>query len=146
LPSYRRHKATAQAVVTLDGRDIYLGKHNSAASRAEYNRLIAEWSANHGALPKPAHDLVVNELLAAFIRHAKYYYRGPDGQPEKEYERYQYVLRWVKQLYGRTPADRFGPLALKAVRQQLIDHGLTRRSINRENQSGSARFQMGCRK
>ena len=30
---YRLHKRTGQAVVTIDGKDIYLGKHRSAASR-----------------------------------------------------------------------------------------------------------------
>ena len=40
VPSYRRHRATGQAVVTLCGRDHYLGKWNTAASRAEYDRLI----------------------------------------------------------------------------------------------------------
>ncbi len=38
VPSYRRHKPTGQAVVTLCGKDHYLGKWNTAASRAEYNR------------------------------------------------------------------------------------------------------------
>ena len=32
-------------VVTLDGKDFYLGVWRSAASKAEYNRLIAEWLA-----------------------------------------------------------------------------------------------------
>lgn len=31
IPSYRLHKASGQAVVTLDGRDHYLGVHDSAA-------------------------------------------------------------------------------------------------------------------
>ena len=30
-PKYRRHKAKGPAVVTLNGRDIYLGKYASAA-------------------------------------------------------------------------------------------------------------------
>src|SRR5262245_39738028 len=34
-PSYRLHKATGQAVVTLDDRDHYLGRYDSAESRAE---------------------------------------------------------------------------------------------------------------
>ena len=34
VPSYRRHKPTGQAVVTLSGKDHYLGKWNTAASRA----------------------------------------------------------------------------------------------------------------
>jgi hypothetical protein len=39
VPTYRRHKPTGQAVVTLCGKDHYLGKWNTAASKAEYNRL-----------------------------------------------------------------------------------------------------------
>ena len=34
IPSYRRHKATNQAVVTINGQDIYLGKWNSVLSKA----------------------------------------------------------------------------------------------------------------
>ena len=44
-PSYRLHKPSGQAVVTIDGRDLYLGRHDTPASRAEYDRLIAEWLA-----------------------------------------------------------------------------------------------------
>ena len=32
VPSYRRHKPTGQAVVTINGTDLYLGKWNTAAS------------------------------------------------------------------------------------------------------------------
>ena len=35
VPKYRRHKASGQAVVTLDGKDFYLGPHNSKVSIAE---------------------------------------------------------------------------------------------------------------
>jgi hypothetical protein len=38
--SYRHHTPSNQAVVTLDGRDIYLGRYNSDESRAEYDRFI----------------------------------------------------------------------------------------------------------
>jgi hypothetical protein len=37
-PSYRRHKASGQAVVTLGGQDVYLGPHGTAASKREYVR------------------------------------------------------------------------------------------------------------
>ena len=39
LPSYCRHKASGQAVVTLAGSDYYLGPHDTAASQAAYERL-----------------------------------------------------------------------------------------------------------
>src|SRR5690606_12919743 len=68
----RRHKATGQAVVTINGKDIYLGKFDSAKSRAEYNRIIAEWTANQGTLPRQqTSDLTIAELCAAFFRHAQ---------------------------------------------------------------------------
>jgi hypothetical protein len=56
-PSYRLHRATGQAVVTLSGKDHYLGPHASAESRAEYDRLLAAWLANGRRLapaPEPA--------------------------------------------------------------------------------------------
>jgi hypothetical protein len=42
-PAYRLHKPTGQAVVRIDGRDHYLGKHGAEASQEKYRRLIAEW-------------------------------------------------------------------------------------------------------
>ncbi len=45
LPSYRRHRPSGQAVVTLDSRDIYLGPYRSPESRAKYDRVVAEWLA-----------------------------------------------------------------------------------------------------
>jgi hypothetical protein len=45
VPTYRHHKPTNQAVVTLNGKDHYLGRWNSKASRGEYDRLIGEWLA-----------------------------------------------------------------------------------------------------
>jgi len=131
IPSYRRHKATGQAFVTLAGRDYYLGKYNSAGSRAEYNRLLAEWTAHGGNLPKQqAHDLTVVELVAAFLRHARTYYRDLSGKQTHEVATYTAVVRRLNALYGRTKAADFGPLALKAVRQVFIDDRLARRTIN----------------
>ena len=37
VPSYRHHKPTGQAVVTLNGHDVYLGKWETKDSRAEYD-------------------------------------------------------------------------------------------------------------
>src|SRR5215217_651349 len=88
VPSYRLHKPSGQAVVTLGGRDLYLGKHGTPESRAEYDRLLAEWLAGGrrpvataaGAAPG---DLSVNELILAYVRFADGYYRK-NGEPTKE--------------------------------------------------------------
>jgi len=131
IPSYRHHKASGQAVVTIDGRDIYLGKFKSAASRAEYNRIIAEWTAHGGTLPQSqANDLTVTELAAAFMRHAQGYYRRADGTPTNEIKNFKLAIRRLTNLYGRTRVADFGPLALKAVRGQMIEGDLARRTIN----------------
>ena len=45
ISKHSHHKASGQAVVTLAGRDHYLGPHGTKASRLEYDRLIAEWIA-----------------------------------------------------------------------------------------------------
>src|SRR5262245_20141036 len=45
IPSYRLHKGTGQAVVTVQGRDHYLGRHGSVESRDRYKQLIAEFLA-----------------------------------------------------------------------------------------------------
>ncbi len=52
-PSYRRHKASGQAVVTFHGRDHYLGRHGSDVSKNEYDRLIAEYLANGRRMELP---------------------------------------------------------------------------------------------
>ncbi len=42
LPVYRRYKPSGQAVVAINGRDIYLRKWDTQVSEAEHNRVIAE--------------------------------------------------------------------------------------------------------
>jgi hypothetical protein len=45
LPKYRKHRASGQAVVMLNGRDFYLGPHVTKASKLECDRLMDEWLA-----------------------------------------------------------------------------------------------------
>ena len=131
VPSYRRHRPSGQAVVTLNGCDIYLGKWNTRASRAEYDRLIGEWLVGGRCLPRGENgDLAVAELALRYWRFAKGYYRK-DGRPTSELAEYKALLRLMSKRYGATPARDFGPLALKAVRQSMIDAGLARGVINR---------------
>ncbi|MEO2008019.1 MAG: hypothetical protein ABGX22_04955 [Pirellulaceae bacterium] len=45
IPKYRKHRASKQAIVTLGGKDFYLGPHGCQTSKDQYDRLIAEWLA-----------------------------------------------------------------------------------------------------
>jgi integrase len=129
IPSYRLHKQSGQALVTLpDGRggrnDVLLGKYGTPQSCAEYLRVLAEWEANGRRCPQPvasAPDLTVNELLLAFWQHAEQHYRRPDGTPTAEIDCLRAALRPLRQFYGHTPVKDFGPLALKAVRQRMVE-------------------------
>lgn len=138
IPSYRLHKASGQAIVTLPDRcggrrDVLLGAYRTAASKAEYERVVAEWLACGRSMPTtivstPA--LTVDELVLAFWRHVESYYRRSDGTPTNEVQEYKYTLRVLRELYGPQPAQSFGPLALKAIRQRMIDRQLARGVIN----------------
>ncbi len=130
VPSYRRHKSSGQAIVTLNGKDHLLGKYGTVASRQKYNRLITEWLINDRRLPEPDAPVRVCEVLAAFLRHAKGYYRRPDGREGNEVHCYKSVMRIANSLYGDTDAVDFGPLALKAVRQKMIEKGWCRNFVN----------------
>ncbi len=69
------------------------------------------------------------ELALAYWRHAKSFYTK-DGKPTGSIDRIRIALRTLRETYGPTPAREFGPLALQAVRQMLVDAGNSRRYIN----------------
>lgn len=131
-PSYRFHKARKCAVVTIGGKNFYLGKFNSPESWERYYRLLAQSKATPAASldVSDREALAVKELMAAFWIHAKKHY-VKNGEPTSEIGYYRYALRELKELYASTAVSAFGPLALKAVRQAMLDRGtLSRKGIN----------------
>jgi integrase len=129
---YRLHKPSGQAVVTLNGKDFYLGRWKSEFSQNQYDRLIAEWVGNGRLLPSTPDNgraITIAELLDAYLGFAEDYY-SRDGQPTSEYTAMKDAVRPVNQLYGALTILDFGPLALKAVRETMIDRRLARRHIN----------------
>ncbi|HTK73829.1 MAG TPA: site-specific integrase, partial [Gemmataceae bacterium] len=55
VPTYRLHKSSGQAIVTLrdqvgNRRDFYLGPYDSPESKTEYNRVLAEHHAYAAAV------------------------------------------------------------------------------------------------
>jgi integrase len=136
LPKYRHYKPKDLGVVRLDGRDVYLGKYGSPESRETYRRVVAEWLAGLGR-PGPApgpddggHGPSVSDVILAFWGHAEVHYRRADGTATGELDNLRLALRPLRRLYGSTPARDFGPKALKAIRQEMVDSGLCRRTVN----------------
>ena len=135
VPTYRLHSPSGTARCWVAGRWVTLGKYNSPVSRAEYARIVAELAvAPTTGQPTPASpraaDVTVNEVLLAFWRYAEHHYRRADGTSTNELPQFRQTFRLVRELYGHTPAGEFGPLALKALRQRMIDVGWSRKLIN----------------
>ncbi len=130
LPKYRKHRASGQAVVTLNGRDFYLGPHGTKASKNEYDRLIGEWLQNgRSPLVGSAGELTVVELCARFWKYAKRYYRK-GGKCTGEAPNIKAAIRFLKDWYGMTLVSDFGPLALQAVRQSMVEADFSRNYVN----------------
>lgn len=134
-PSYRRQrgrgKRSDRAFVEIEGARYYLGEYQSAASWAEYHRILAEHHATPGLRPNTRRETVsVADLILAFWRHAEEYYRSVEGDATGEADNFRPALRALRKLYGHTEAGSFGPRKLKAVRQVLVEQGLARTTVN----------------
>jgi integrase len=127
VPTYRLHKQSGQAIVTLtDGlggrRDVLLGRYGTKESRTEYTRVLNLWEAVGKNLPAcTAGDLTIAELIVRFLPWVEDYYRRTDGSPTTEVGEFKLSLRPLNHLYGNTIAREFKAMSLKAVRQILID-------------------------
>jgi integrase len=122
IPSYRLHKQSGQAIVTLTDavgrrRDVLLGRFGTPESRAEYARHLAEWEASGrpAVAIRPRDQLTVEKLILAFLEYAETRY----GSQAKEYANFLGALRPLRRLYGPTPACRFGPKSLKAIQYAM---------------------------
>jgi integrase len=136
-PKYRHYKPKNLAVVRINGKDHYLGRYGSKESYERYYKFLAEWrTTGRIESAKPAEPtaapaaFTVEELVLSYWEHAKRYYRGTTGEPTQELNNMRDALRPVRRLYGSTPAASFGPLALRSVREHMIQTGLSRRVIN----------------
>jgi integrase len=146
VPTYRKHKASGQAIVTLtDGfggrRDVLLGKFATKKSREEYARVIAGWEASGRAIGTAAAEITVAGLIERYWQHIEKHYRRPDGARTSEIYCFRGALRPLNYLFGDSIAKHFGPVKLKAVRQLMVtgyDHpkfgpqrALSRKTINK---------------
>jgi hypothetical protein len=128
--SYRKHRASGQAVVALSGQDVYLGAHGSAASKREYDRVVGEWLARGRQLPAAVENVRVADVVAAYWEYASVYY----GTPERLYRlsSIKRALALLRRSYGETPAVKFGPLALQTVRAAMIKEDWSRHYVNEQ--------------
>jgi hypothetical protein len=139
-PAYLLHKPSGRARVRINGEDIYLGEYGSPASREKYDDLVADWFSRQGDVKN--YVLEVDDLVLLFLEHAREHYRK-DGRLTSEFHCLKSAFRPLIKLHGRTRARDFGPRALKAVRQTMVDAGYVPASFRlSHSQNATASFQL----
>jgi integrase len=133
-PRYRLHKKSGQAIVTLSGKDHYLGPYGTQESRHQYDRVVSEWLANGRSLPgtsvvEAEEAISIIRLCARYLDFAETYYQK-DGKPTSSMLRVKIALGLLSTRYGSEKAHNFGPLKLRAVMQSLIEAEKSRKYIN----------------
>lgn len=117
-PSYRLHKPSGQAVVTLNGGDVYLGKWNTPESHSKYDQLVAEWLVRGrqqlNSQGRPA-GASVGEVILAFMRYAQEQYPDSSREPKM----FRFTLRPLRRLYSHLPAVQFDAQALIALQWSM---------------------------
>lgn len=129
LPKYRKH-SSGNARVTINGRDYLLGPWKSKTSIREYDRLIAEYLSS-GRSPTfgiESDGYTIAMLVRDYLAHCRAYYGNGTSS---DLHRIKPALKPLCDLYCDQLADEFGPQGFKAVRQTMIESGLTRQGINK---------------
>ena len=150
----RRYHVSGQSVVTINGRDYYLGPHDSPESIARYAVLINLYQSGDLRLPddfdlssldeqvaaivacaspaastatQPDAPMLVRHVTAAYRELAKTKYA--DSPQEKD--RADRICDQLDEHDGNVIANDYGPLRLQAQRQRWVDAGLSRGYCNR---------------
>jgi integrase len=136
IPSYLHHTSGKARAVWTDALGVrqfrmFPGPHGSKEYLEAFGRLQLEIATSPAVAVADLDGITVNEVLAAYYEHADRYYADEHGKPTKELGCMKAATKPVRELYGETPAGQFGPVALKAVRQCMVNAGLCRTLVNR---------------
>lgn len=149
----RRYHISGQSVVTLNGRDYYLGPHDSPEALARYAALIAIYQENGLSLPDGFHledieprvasilagsgitltanqanePIRIRHVAETFRLHVQDRYRNN----AQELHRLGKLCDELIEFDGDTLAESYGPKKLQTQRERWIESGLSRKYINR---------------
>lgn len=116
-PTYRLHKKSGQAIVTLNDHEYLLGLHGTEASRREYDRPILEWLAR-GLRPARSVAITVVELCAQFLGFADALIVTID-RPTVATAGFKATIKYLRLWHGREQAATFSSLGLSASSPNL---------------------------
>jgi integrase len=130
-PKLCHHKALGLAMVYVNGKARYLGKHGSAEATKAYKQFVSEWAT--GAAPVAPADVVpitapraltIAEAVIQYKAHAERYYQS------REVDNLGEAIKPMRVKFGFMPVADFGPLQLRTLRNHWIEQGLARNTIN----------------
>lgn len=131
IPPFRVHKGSGQGYANAWGRRFCFGKHDLPETMQRYHQFVAEYVANGGQPHIEPAQITVKELIARYWIHAEGYYVDADGSASTEIDAFRYALKPLKELFAESRVNDFGPRALHAVRQRMIEYGWCRSYINK---------------
>lgn len=104
-------------------------------SRNEAQQKYAEilQDASHGKLGsgnETANRVTIAQFVEAYLEYAKDYYVGQDKRPTGELSNMAYALEPLCRFYGQLPLENLRPSHIRKMREEMVNHGLARRTIN----------------
>ena len=134
VPAFCVHARSGNAYTKFAGRQHWFGKADDPQSRARYQRFVAAVLAT-GSPPsdgQPQRSYTVADLLADYFeRFAQHHYKHlADGQPTSTIATLRLVAKTVLRLFSELQAGGFSLIELRALRQCLIEQGLSLKSVN----------------
>ena len=130
LPSVRKH-AKGYFFIRIQGKDHYLGSDKPQAN-AQAKLLLADYLRDQPVSRSSragASEMAIEEIAVEFLLDEKKKFEHSDHDTGS-YDRARRAVQLLIDSFGKTKPSDFGPLALKQIRQQLIDQGLARTTIN----------------
>lgn len=141
----RTYHMSGQSIVRIDGKDFYLGKHDSPESIARYAVLIGIYQKHGLSLPddfsvdrldemagsllgmvspaataQPTGPITVGHVTAIYREHVKTKYQ----HSEQDRQRCDRLCEILDERYAGLPVEDFGPVRLSEIRDLLIVDGL----------------------
>jgi integrase len=134
IPKYRKHKPSNLAVVSLGGKDYYLGKYGTKESHEEYARRISEYLKRRGEqVPaeirvSPHHSKNITVVEAA----DRYLTWVTSERSPAEQAHVHGMLTCLVNLYENELAAAIGPAELREVRRVMVAKGWCRNYVNEQ--------------
>jgi hypothetical protein len=107
----------------------YLGPWGSDAARVAYTRFSIEWAKGMAEIKSSAGGVLVVELVAGYLTHARAHYRKGD-RATGELSSVIAAANVLAAVVGEKFTDQLLPDDLRACQESMIARGLARSTIN----------------